>query len=167
MITHAPTLEAKFVTDGYCLEPRAAQIFYSDYVIVGPSNDPGRRRDQRTRTTRIGAFEDIAAAGTPTRATTRFRLARRQLRDQRAGADHVGPDDDVTTADGDEQRRHRDDPRRSRGPSAGTYPDWYGKTNKGQAPTCQDRGLRRHVPDDGCYTMVDRGTFNRRSTTAP
>ena len=45
VITHAPLLEAQFVDDGYSLG-LGRQIFYSDYVIVGPQGRPGGRRDQ-------------------------------------------------------------------------------------------------------------------------
>src|SRR6476469_4590729 len=40
VITHAPSLEARFVADGYSADPFGRQIFYSDYVIVGPRSDP-------------------------------------------------------------------------------------------------------------------------------
>ena len=48
VITHAPSLEQQFVTDGFSLEPSGRAIFYSDYVIVGPRADPAGVGDQRT-----------------------------------------------------------------------------------------------------------------------
>ena len=40
MFTHAPTLESTFVANGFSDEPFGRAIFYSDYVILGPKNDP-------------------------------------------------------------------------------------------------------------------------------
>jgi len=38
VMTHAPKAEAKFVSEGYGVEPRG--IMYNDFVLVGPKNDP-------------------------------------------------------------------------------------------------------------------------------
>src|SRR3954449_10921244 len=39
VITHAPSLEAAFVRDGFS-QGLGRQIFFSDYVVVGPVNAP-------------------------------------------------------------------------------------------------------------------------------
>src|SRR5262245_61667940 len=62
VLTHAPTQESDFVNAGYAFEPFGRAIFYSDYVILGPANDPagvftGAPHDAAK------AFELIAAAG--------------------------------------------------------------------------------------------------------
>jgi len=38
VMTHAPKAEAKFVEQGYGVQPRA--LMYNDFVVVGPKNDP-------------------------------------------------------------------------------------------------------------------------------
>ena len=64
VITHAPSLEAQFVADGYSLG-LGRQIFYSDYVIVGPKDDPAGVLAAHPHDA-VGAFEDIAAAASDT-----------------------------------------------------------------------------------------------------
>src|SRR5262245_18448895 len=61
VITHPPSLEAQFVADGWSLG-LGRQIFYSDYVIVGPKDDPAGVAGKHPHDA-IGALEDIAAAG--------------------------------------------------------------------------------------------------------
>ena len=38
VMTHAPTAEARFVKQGYGIDPR--NVMYNDFVIVGPASDP-------------------------------------------------------------------------------------------------------------------------------
>ena len=62
VLTHAPSLEAQFVAGGFSKEKFGRAIFYSDYVILGPNNDPagvlsGAAHDA------AHAFELIASAG--------------------------------------------------------------------------------------------------------
>lgn len=40
VMTHAPGAEAKFVADGFGVEPRG--IMENDFVILGPKNDPAK-----------------------------------------------------------------------------------------------------------------------------
>src|ERR1700742_777422 len=72
VITHAPSLEASFFNDGYSLG-RGRQIFYSDYVIVGPKDDPAGVGAKGHAHDAIGAFEDIAAAGDANPNAVRFK----------------------------------------------------------------------------------------------
>ncbi|MCF1437559.1 MAG: substrate-binding domain-containing protein [Shewanella sp.] len=46
VMTHAPAAEAKFVEQGYGIEPRG--IMANDFVILGPKNDPANIRDSKT-----------------------------------------------------------------------------------------------------------------------
>src|SRR4051795_4510606 len=61
VITHAPSLEAAFVRDGFS-QGLGRQIFFSDYVVVGPLNDPAGVAAGDPRQAG-GAVGDIAAAG--------------------------------------------------------------------------------------------------------
>ncbi|MFW5694122.1 MAG: substrate-binding domain-containing protein [Alkalispirochaeta sp.] len=60
LIVHAPELEAEFIAEGYGLE--RVYFMYNDFVVLGPSNDPGAVRDVSDATT---AFEVIAEAQLP------------------------------------------------------------------------------------------------------
>ncbi|NKF52037.1 solute-binding protein [Shewanella sp. WXL01] len=40
VMTHAPAAEAKFVNEGYGIEPRG--IMANDFVVLGPKNDPAK-----------------------------------------------------------------------------------------------------------------------------
>lgn len=42
VMTHAPAAEAKFVDEGYGVEPMG--VMYNDFIIVGPPNDPATLR---------------------------------------------------------------------------------------------------------------------------
>ena len=45
VMTHAPSAEAKFVADGFGVEPRG--IMENDFVVLGPKNDPAKIRDSK------------------------------------------------------------------------------------------------------------------------
>ncbi|MCL1038792.1 substrate-binding domain-containing protein [Shewanella corallii] len=46
VMTHAPAAEAKFVEEGYGIQPRG--IMENDFVVLGPKNDPAKIRDSKT-----------------------------------------------------------------------------------------------------------------------
>ncbi|MGL4613793.1 MAG: substrate-binding domain-containing protein [Shewanella sp.] len=58
VMTHAPAAEAKFVADGFGIEPRG--IMENDFVLLGPKNDPAKARDSKTAEE---AFAKIAKSG--------------------------------------------------------------------------------------------------------
>ncbi|QLE87503.1 tungsten ABC transporter substrate-binding protein [Shewanella sp. Scap07] len=58
IMTHAPDAEAKFVEEGYGLNPRG--IMANDFVILGPKNDPAKIRGSKTAEE---AFAKIANSG--------------------------------------------------------------------------------------------------------
>ena len=155
VITHAPTIEAGFVNDGYSLG-LGRQIFYSDYVIVGPTDDPAGVGTKHPHDA-IGAFEDIAAAGDL--GTARFKTrndnsgtnAQEQIMwNKTTIAKHA-----ATNAGTD--RTPRDVP------GATTVPAWYvipGGTPYGQRQNLDDTEACA-AAGNGCYTMLDRGTYNK------
>lgn len=67
LITHSPALEARFVADGFSLEPAGRTIMWNDYVVVGPPGDPAGVA-AAARNDAAAAFEAIAAAGAAGRA---------------------------------------------------------------------------------------------------
>lgn len=60
VMTHAPGAEAKFVADGFGVEPRG--IMENDFVVLGPKNDPAKARDSKNAEE---AFAKIAKSGVP------------------------------------------------------------------------------------------------------
>ncbi|GGQ05220.1 tungsten ABC transporter substrate-binding protein [Shewanella litoralis] len=56
VMTHAPEAEAKFVADGYGVEPRG--IMENDFIVLGPKNDPAAAQSSKDATE---AFSKIAA----------------------------------------------------------------------------------------------------------
>ncbi|AZG71345.1 substrate-binding domain-containing protein [Shewanella livingstonensis] len=55
VMTHAPEAEAKFVADGYGIEPRG--IMENDFIVLGPKNDPAAVKSSKDATE---AFSKIA-----------------------------------------------------------------------------------------------------------
>ena len=83
LIAHSPAQEARFVADGFSLEPEGRTIMWNDFVIVGPQSDPAGGSPPGATTPRP-RFEAIAAAGaqggatSSPAATTRARTRRRR-----------------------------------------------------------------------------------------
>jgi tungstate transport system substrate-binding protein len=157
VITHAPSLERQFVTDGFSLEPSGRAIFYSDYVIVGPRGDPAGVGTTAPHDA-IGAFEAIAAAGGGGRATfiSRGDNSGTNVQEQIMWGTTTGVPIERSRNAGTATDRFEPS-------SGGVNPAWYRTTIKGQAANLQETDVCSTVtyPDGGCYTMVDRGTFNR------
>src|SRR5262245_61114656 len=156
VITHAPLLEAQFVADGYSLG-LGRQIFYSDYVIVGPKDDPAGVAAKHPHDA-IGAFEDIAAAGAADATKVRFR--------SRADASGTNVQEQVmwgmsTITKQKASNAPAGDTTRFEPGTGGTYPDWYVRQTGGQAENL-GRVEACVVAGNGCYTMLDRGTFNKQ-----
>lgn len=158
VITHAPSLEKQFSDQGYSLEGPGRAIFYSDYVIVGPKTDPAGVRAAATHDA-VAALEQIAAAGGQHQASFVSRGDNSGTNVQEQLMWHMtGPGVVKQQAANAGSATDRDEPG-----SGGSYPSWYGKTNVGQATSLQKADVcsSAEFPDGGCYTMVDRGTFNR------
>lgn len=170
VITHAASLEAQFVADGYAFGNAGRQIFFSDYVIVGPKAGPaGRPADPAgvkagAPGDAVRAFELIAAAGAANPATTRFRSRANNsgtnVQEQiiwKLTGDSV-PKQQATAASNPANDPTRAEPAGSGG--AGTFPDWYIRNPSGQAAnlTATEACV---VAGNGCYTMIDRGTYDR------
>ncbi|MBS1888952.1 MAG: substrate-binding domain-containing protein [Actinobacteria bacterium] len=146
LVVHAPSQEKTFVEEGYSLEPRGRAIFYSDYVIPGPLNDPAGVLAKAPHNA-VLAFELIAKAG------------------EEGKANFVSRGDNSGTNTQEKaiwkltkiELNQLGEP----GP-AGTKEDapWYHRAGVGQAETVL---LTQQCPfgGGGCYEMTDRGTFNR------
>ncbi|MFT4263984.1 MAG: substrate-binding domain-containing protein [Nocardioides sp.] len=165
MIVHAMSLENQFVADGYSYEPYGRAIFWGDYVLAGPADDPagvlsGGEHDI------AAAFEKIAAAGAEDKAVfvSRGGTPGTTVQEHAIWAMTSGVQTcNVTTADGGGTT-----PSTTTGdcPSIGSVskPDWYKATGKTQAPNIQDADVCNYdqATDAGrnvCYVFTDRGTL--------
>ena len=144
VLTHAPSLEQQFVSDGFSLEPFGRAIFYSDYVILGPRSDPAGVLSAAPHNA-AQAFQLIAAAGDA--GTANF-VSR---------GDNSGTNVEEKTIWGltNVARNNAGEP----GSGSSNAP-WYHKAGLGQADTVK---LTDQCPFNGggCYEISDRGTFNR------
>jgi len=146
LMVHAPSQEKPFVEEGYSLEPRGRAVFYSDYVIPGPLDDPAEVLTKAPHNA-VLAYELIAKAGEEGKANFVSRGDNSGTNTQEIAIwklTHV-------------ELNSKGEP----GPAGTTATDsWYQKAGQGQAQTVQ---ITQQCPfsGGGCYEMTDRGTFNR------
>jgi tungstate transport system substrate-binding protein len=145
VLTHAPTLEAQFVANGFSKEKSGRAIFYSDYVILGPGSDPagvlgGAAHDA------AHAFELIAAAGAQGKANFVSRGDNSGTNVEEKAIWRLTSGVSLTTS--------------GEPGTGGGDASWYHKSGSGQAQTVT---LTDQCPfsGGGCYELTDRGTFNR------
>jgi tungstate transport system substrate-binding protein len=147
LLVHAPSNEKPFVEKGFSLEPRGRALFYSDYVIPGPLDDPAEVATKAPHNAAL-AYELIAKAGNEGKANFVSRGDKSGTNTQELA---------IWKLTGVELNKLGEP-----GP-AGTETDapWYHKANLGQAETLK---LASECPaivgGVGCYEMTDRGTYN-------
>jgi tungstate transport system substrate-binding protein len=149
LMVHAPTQEKTLVEEGYSLEPRGRAVFYSDYVIPGPLDDPAEVLTKAPHKTAL-AYELIAKAGAEGKANFVSRGDKSGTNTQELL---------IWKLTGVELNELGEP-----GP-AGTKADaaWYHKAGAGQGETVQvtNQCPEADFPGGNCYEMTDRGTFNR------
>ncbi len=157
LMVHSPPNEAPFVAGGFSGEPLGRAIFYNDYVIVGPRNDPAGVLANFPHDA-VGAYQAIAAAGGNGTATFVTRndnsgtnVAEQQIWGQTTG---VPLQQAIGTAD-----TTRKEPVGTGGPPS--LPPWYktGANAQGANLDATNACAAATFPQGGCYTMVDRGTY--------
>lgn len=149
VLTHAPTVEAEFVADGYSYERVGRSVFHSDYVIVGPVADPAGLRT-RARNDAVRAFELVAEAGESGHAEfiSRGDESGTNVHEKILWANTEGVS---LNAAGEPA-----------GPGGDGLAPWYHKVGAGQAATVINADQCNYTGRSGaCYDLVDRGTFNR------
>src|SRR5919199_2489 len=124
---------------------------------VGPRSDPAGVLATHPHDA-VGALEDIAAAGENGTASfvSRGDNSGTNVQEQTMwGLTSTVTKQVASNAGGDAGR--------SEPGSDGTLPKWYVRTQKGQAASLQEADVcpSSTYPNGGCYTMVDRGTYNR------
>jgi tungstate transport system substrate-binding protein len=146
LMVHAPSQEKPFVEEGYSLEPRGRAVFYSDYVIPGPLDDPAEVLAKAPHNA-VLAYELIATAGAEGKANFV----------SRGDASGTNTQEKAIWKLTKVELNSEGEP----GPN-GTKEDasWYHKAGAGQAETVL---LTQQCPFTGgsCYEMTDRGTYNR------
>jgi tungstate transport system substrate-binding protein len=143
VLTHAPSLEADFVAGGFSVLGR--QVFYSDYVILGPPSDPADVRAAATHDA-VAAYQAIAAAGAQGTANV---VSRGDNSGTNVQEKAIWKLTSVALNAAGEPA----------GPDGAGSASWYHKAGLGQADTVK---LTEQCPftGGGCYEMTDRGTFN-------
>lgn len=157
LLVHAATLENQFVADGYSDEPYGRAVFYGDYVLLGPPDDPaGVLRHAHHDI--VTAFQRIAAAGAAGRAnfvsrggTPGTTVKEHAIWTLTRGASTC----DVSTADGSGAAPSTAGGNCTASPKD---PAWYHATGLNQAPNVQNADVCNYSHGN-CYVLTDRGTF--------
>jgi tungstate transport system substrate-binding protein len=163
VITHAPSLEKKFVENGYSQEALGRAIFYNDYVIVGPTTDPAAVATKDPKNA-IGAYETIGKAGAANshiRFDSRNDASGTNVQEQILWGKTEGvPKREACNAKSPSEGRFEP----GTGACGGGVPAWYIQTGLGQGANLEatskcTKEMEEATPKGGCYTMLDRGTW--------
>ena len=164
LLVHAASLENQFVADGYSAEPFGRAVFWGDYVLLGPKDDPAGVL-QGSNGDIVGAFEKIAAAGEAGTADFVSRggnpgttVAEHKIWDQTTG---------ISTCDVSEDDGGYVSPSTTTGACGTTiaYPDWYHATGLTQGPNIVNADACNYGRGLDCYVLTDRGTFDYLEST--
>jgi ABC-type tungstate transport system permease subunit len=175
IIVHSLPQEATFVNNGFSAEVLGRAIFYNDYVIVGPMNDPAHVLTLAPHDA-VAAYEAIAqegaqhdadvTAGSPTPAAGATFVSRNNQSGTSVAEYGIwGQTTGVVTqsATGNAGSLTLLQPEGGTPPAAGTFPNWYAANTgatQGNNLVATDTCAIGLAPDGGCYTMVDRGTYD-------
>jgi tungstate transport system substrate-binding protein len=171
VITHAPSLEKKFVENGYSQEALGRAIFYNDYVIVGPTTDPAGVATKDPKNA-IGAYETIGKAGA---ANSHIRFDSRNDASGTNVQEQIiwGKTEGIPIRVACNQKVSTEERFE---PGAGTCPTgapaWYIQTGVGQGANLEatskcTKEMEEVTPKGGCYTMLDRGTWLNNKAKFP
>jgi tungstate transport system substrate-binding protein len=150
VLTHAPSSEAQFVSDGFSLEPFGRATFFNDYILIGHNADPASVAGNDPHDA-VSAMEAIAAAAGNATWISRGDNSGTHVQEgvmwcmtsgvpvHSLGSGRCEPDD-----------------------GSGGIPSWYKKTGVGQAQSVQVTAECNFPPAsaDSCYSMTDRGTYD-------
>jgi tungstate transport system substrate-binding protein len=159
LLVHAASLENQFVHAGFSAEPFGRAIFYGEFVLLGPANDPAHVHTDDPNNI-AGAFQGIAAAGALGKANfvTRNDDSGTNVEEHLIWAKTNVPGCTVSPANGGGKT-----PSTTSGPcpTTATSPSWYqiGGTNQAANVQITDTCNFTGGPND-CYTITDRGTFD-------
>ncbi len=174
LLVHAASLENQFVADGYSNEQYGRALFYGDYILLAPADDPAGVAASAPHDI-VTAFERIAAAGANGQANFVSRggspppgtgveehliWARTTSGIQTCKvSDANGGGTKPTTA-----AAGSDCPA---GNNAST-PTWYHETGSNQGATMDNADVCNYGTATGqCYVLTDRGTFQFKQSRTP
>ncbi|QIG41845.1 hypothetical protein G5V58_02770 [Nocardioides anomalus] len=178
-IVHAASIENQFVADGYSLEPYGRLVFWGDYVLLGPNDDPAGVAASAPNDI-VAAFEKVAAAGAAGKAdfvsrggTPGTAVQERALwaltsgvATCAVGAPAGGGTRPKDPASPSTQCTSPDDT--TPDPDGAPFPTWYHTGNAGSqatnvniANTCSTATN----PSGKCYVFTDRGTYKYLRST--
>ena len=168
VIVHSPLLEAAFVSAGYSYEPLGRSLFYNDYVIVGPKNDPAHVATNDPNNA-VGAFEAIANEGATNADATfvsRNDASGTNTQEETMWGQTTGVPIQLA-ANRPTGNTTLYQPEGSGG--AGTYPSWYAMSGLTQGANVEATNTcaASLAPDGGCYTLTDLGTFKNLQQNDP
>ena len=169
LLVHAASAENSFVTPttgpSFSYEQYGRAIFYGDYVLLGPANDPaGVMSGGQASTNIVSAFEKIAAAGAAGHANfvSRANTSGTAIQEHQIWALTSGVPNLCTVSSG--TNGGGEVPSNTTGPCVGgtvnaiAAPSWYQKTGLTQGPNVVNADACNY-PNGNCYVFTDRGTF--------
>ncbi|MCU1599977.1 MAG: sulfate transporter [Frankiales bacterium] len=163
LLVHAASLENQFVADGFSLERFGRAVFYGDYVLLGPADDPAGVRTGAPHDV-VHAFQRIAAAGAAGRASfvSRGGTPGTTVQEHRIWALASG----VTLCAVSKADGGGSSPTAAAGacPPATAYPSWYHATGLSQGPNVVNAEACNYAVR-GCYVLTDRGTYDYLAST--
>lgn len=168
LIVHAASLENQFVADGFSTEPYGRAIFWGDFVLLGPKNDPaGVMSGGAATADPAAAFAKIAAAGAAGKAhfIARETGAGTDVTSHKIWATTTG----VATCAVSTENGGGAMPSTASGDcdtSSPAYPSWYTVTGAKQGANVQYADVcspASGAPD--CYVFTDRGTYDYLAST--
>jgi len=164
MIVHAAALENQFVADGYSLEKYGRAIFWGDFVLLGPADDPAGVLDGDSTFDIRHAFEKVAAAGEAGEANfvSRGGTPGTTVQEHAIWAETTGVDTCEVSAVNGGGTTPSTTSGACQNPVA--LPDWYHSTGLTQAPNVLNGDVCNY-DGGGCYVFTDRGTFQYLQST--
>ncbi|MDM4762870.1 substrate-binding domain-containing protein [Galbitalea sp. SE-J8] len=158
LLVHAASLENQFVAEGYSQEGYGRAIFWGDYVLLGPANDPAGVLTSAPHDIAT-AFERIAAAGEAGTANFVSRGGTPGTTVQEHAIWSLTSGQRLCTMS--DANGGGTSPSTTSGacPNTISYPSWYHATGLTQAPNIVNADVCNYS-GGGCYVFTDRGTFN-------
>jgi tungstate transport system substrate-binding protein len=150
IIVHSPTLEKPFWEGGHSVEARGRSVWFNTYVIAGPTGDPAAVATADSHNA-VGAFLKIYEAGKAGKAV------------------FVSRNDESGTNTKEQEiwrQVHEANPslefhevasKRFVPWEAGHVPPWYHESGQTQGDNLKTTNTC--APTEGCYTLVDKGTY--------
>jgi tungstate transport system substrate-binding protein len=150
IIVHSPSSEKPFWEGNHSVEPRGRSVWYNAYVVPGPLSDPAGV-DPSDAHNAVAAFTKIYEAGAAGKAVFVSRndesgtnTKEQEIWGQVHAANPTLEFHEITT-------------KRFTPLEGGHAPAWYKETGATQGANLQITNTC--APTEGCYTMVDKGTY--------